>query len=194
MLLDRAATPMRGILMAIGVVALSFAKRREALEPNPVNIALAKITKDISEELNDFGDQTIVVAQWEIARQLEADGRSPDLTVTQADASWHNGVRYVDSLDVLNKALGLFESYGVTEVVVVANPFFHLGQVQKIVRGSGFTVLTKHKIPWVGFDNSPHNLQWWCKGPIRFLIYGVLVTIGDKIGQDYHGIGERRVE
>ncbi|MNJ05097.1 hypothetical protein D3C73_1662060 [compost metagenome] len=44
---------------------------------------------------------------------------------------------------------------------------------------------------WIGFDSSRNNLQWWCRGPLRFLSYVAIQVTGKVIGKDFHGIGER---
>ena len=173
--------------MPVGIVALSFAKR--AVEPNPVNKTLAAITDSVVDEAQQRGEQTLVVVQWEIAKALDLP---PNLTVTQADATNRdrNGKPYLDSADVLNKAFELFRAHGVQDVVVVANPFLHKPAVEGMIRKAGFNVL-KHRMPAVGFDNHPENLQWWCKGPIRFVSYLALQVAGKAVGKDFHGIGEK---
>lgn len=173
--------------MSIGIVALSYAKRAE--EPNPVNRALAKAATEIIGRLRwNTNEVLIVVAQWEISRALPY----PHTAVEQADATNldRNGKPYLDSQDVLNKAFEAFRADGITKVIVVANPFLHLQAVEAMVRKAGFTVV-KHKMPWVGFDNSPLNLQWWCRGPIRFVTYLGIQVVGKVIGKNFHGIGEK---
>ena len=175
--------------MLIGIVALSYAKR--AKEPNPVNDKLAYVTERVDDELQASGELTIVVTQWEIAKSKYLKTR-PQLIVTQDDATNRdrNGRLYLDSQDVLNKAFELFRANGVTAVLVVANPFIHLQAVESLVKKAGFKVV-KHKMPSVGFDNSPENVQWWCKGPIRFVIYLAINVFGKLTKQNFHGIGEK---
>jgi len=173
-------------IMTTGIVALSFAKRVE--EPNPVNKKLAKATDWIDDELQQIGESTVVVAQWEIGLALESnmfyEVGPEDATVKGGDK------KYLDSQDVLNKAFEVFRSYKITDVVVVANPFLHKGAVESMVRKAGFNVV-KTKIPWVGFDNSPLNLQWWCRGAVRFVSYLGLQAFGKVVRKDFHGIGEK---
>ena len=173
--------------MPIGIVALSFAKR--AHEPNPVNVKLAEITEDLNDRIQQMGESTVVVSQWEVALALPTE---PSLIVTQGDATnlARNGESYLDSQDVLNKAFELFDKLGITEVAVVANRFIHLQAAESLVKQSGFTVF-KYGAPAVGFDDSPLNLQWWCKGPTRFVVYLGLQAIGKATSQNLHGIGEK---
>lgn len=173
--------------MPTGIVALSFAKR--AHEPNPVNVKLAQITDDLDDRLQQMGEPTVVAAQWEVALGLSTP---PQLVVTQEDATNldRNGKPYLDSQDVLNKAFKLFRAYGITEVAVVANQFLHRQAAESLVKQAGFTVY-EYKAARVGFDNSRLNLQWWCKGPIRFMIYLGLQVIGKLTKQNLHGIGEK---
>ncbi|MDB5180550.1 MAG: hypothetical protein JWO54_308 [Candidatus Saccharibacteria bacterium] len=173
--------------MPIGIVALSYAKRAE--EPNPVNVKLAQITDELDDFVQQTGESTVLVSQWEIARALPTQS---SLIVTQ-DAATNldrNGKLYLDSKDVLNKAFYVFRAYGITDVIVVANPFLHLQAAKSIVRKAGFDVMS-YKVPSVGFDNSPLNLQWWCKGPIRFVIYLGIQVLGKLTKQNLHGIGEK---
>lgn len=173
--------------MPTGIVALSFAKRAE--EPNPVNKRLAQITDNVDDELQQGGEQTLVAAQWEIARGLPTP---PYVVVTQADATNldRNGKPYLDSQDVLNKAFEAFRAAGITDVIVVANPFLHLQAVRALVKKAGFNVMS-YKVPWVGFDNNRLNLQWWCKGAIRLVVYTGIQVIGKLTKQNFHGIGEK---
>lgn len=172
--------------MATGIVALSFAKR--AVEPNPVNRKLAAITDAIDDELQQVGEMTVIVAQWEIARALPVQ---PHVVVNPEDASLKPGdSSYLDSKDVLDKAFEEFKRHQITDVIVIANNFIHRGVVESMVRSAGFTVI-KAKIPSVGFDPSSENLQWWCKGPIRFMTYLGIQAFGKVAHQNFHGIWEK---
>lgn len=181
--------------MPVGIVALSFAKR--AKEPNPVNVKLARITRHIGDDLLQRRKSSVVVAQWEIAagmKEYVGAATQPTLIVTQQDATNkdRNGKPYLDSQDVVNKAAELFHERGITDVIVVANRFLHLQAARKLVKQAGFNVLTKDfKVSRVGFDNSPLNLQWWCKGPVRFMAYLGIQVIGKMTGQNFHGIWEK---
>jgi len=174
--------------MATGIVALSFAKR--AKEPNPVNKRISKITDDINDGLQSMGETVVLVAQWEIALALP---KNSALVVTQNSATEKGGKLYLDSDDVLNMAYPAFKAANVTDVVVVANRFIHLGVVRAKVRKAGFRVI-KVGIPAVGFDPSPLNLQWWCKGPIRLVTYLGLQVVGKVTGRNFHGIGEKAAQ
>lgn len=173
--------------MPVGIVALSFAKRAE--EPNPVNKKLADIVDELDNRIQEMGDQTVIVSQWEVELAMTA---MPVLIVSQEDATnvSRNGKPYLDSQDVLNKAFEEFRAAGVTDVAVVANQFLHQQVVEKMVTEAGFTVF-KYKSKNVGFDNSRLNLQWWCKGPIRFVTYLGIQVLGKLTKQNFHGIGEK---
>ena len=177
--------------MTTGVVALSFAKRSELEEPGPVNKLLGRATSAVTDELNAGGEDTISVIQWEIAKQLDKDGEEYNLIVRPEDASVKPGGRtYLDSADVLGIAFEVFRHYGVTDVVVVANKFIHLQAARRSVRSAGFRVM-KSKLPWVGFDPSSKNLQWWTKGPVRFVAYLAIQVVGKLTRRSLNGIGER---
>lgn len=173
--------------MSVGIVALSFAKR--AVEPNPVNIKLAEVADNFDEQAFQDDNPALMIAQWEVALALPY---AAHLVVNQEDATKkdRNGKPYLDSEDVLEKAFIEFRKYGITDVIVVANPFLHLQAAQAIVKKAGFTVV-KYKVPWVGFDNDQRSLQWWCKGPIRFIAYLAIQVVGKLTKQDFHGIWEK---
>jgi hypothetical protein len=170
-----------------GVPSNSRGKR--ANEPNPVNIRLAEVTEEIDDQLQQGGERTAVVAQWEVALALPT---KPLMVVTQSDATNRdrNGKPYLDSEDVLNKAFDAFRAFGITDVIVVANRFLHLQAAKQIVKNAGFNLID-YRIPGVGFDNSPENLQWWCKGPIRFVTYLAIQVLGKVLKKNFHGIWEK---
>lgn len=170
----------------VGIIAFSFAKRDK--EPNPVNVRLAFNTDLVDDELQSGGVWTVVVAQWEIARALST---APHTIVSIDDATPKaDGKIYLDSKDVLNKAIKVFEGYRITDVIVVANNFLHRRIVESMARKAGYTIM-KAKMPAVGFDPSPLNLQWWCKGPVRFVTYLGVQVLGKLVGRNLHGIGEK---
>ena len=178
--------------MATGVVALSFAKRSERDEPGPVNINIADAAEAIIDELTLSGETVFVVSQWEPALRLEIRGYPAGRVVTPQDASIKpGGKRYLDTGDVVRVADPLFKYQEVEDVVVVANSFIHLWLAQRMVRKAGFNVI-KTKMPWVGFDPSPENLQWWTKGPVRFITYLGIQVIGKLTNRTFNGIGERQ--
>jgi len=174
--------------MPTGIVALSFGKR--AQEPNPVNVRLARIADNLDDFLQQMGEPTVVVAQWEIALALPPHSA---VIVTQEAATNldRNGKPYLDSQDVLNKAFEVFRANGVKDVAVVANQFIHKQAVESLVKKAGFTISKYGPQEFVGFDNSKLNLQWWCKGPIRLITYFGIQVIGKITKQNFHGIGEK---
>lgn len=183
----------------VGIVALSYGKRAPRYEPNPVN---RKLGDQVIRLIDEYWSNTearkldprpvVTVAQWEIAKRVEREShlfwRSPfplDRVVNlKEDGS------YLDSKDVLEAAFEEFRAAGVKQVIVVANPFLHLGHVRKMVEAAGFEVL-RVEIKPVGFDNSPDQLQWWCKGPVRSIFYAGLQVIGKLTSINFHGIGEK---
>lgn len=174
--------------MPIGIVVLAFAKR--VREPNPVNMRLAEIANALDKWIAvNEGVRTIVVAQHEVVLALR---NPPALVVTQTDATnvSRKGKPYLDTQDVLNKAFREFRANGVAKVAVVANDFLHRRAAESIVRQAGFEVM-QYNAPKVGFDDSPLNLQWYCRGPIRFMAYLGIQVLGKVLKQNFHGIGEK---
>lgn len=176
--------------MALLIIGLSFGKRRQ--EPNPVNMKLAHEVELAAQYFDK--EKPLIAAQWEIAKQLKLNGYGPaiDIEVTQKDATQKGKERYLDTEDVINSAIKFAEDQGETidDVVVVANPFLHLSATANLVKSKGLTV-RGYKVGKVGFDNSSKQLQWWCKGPLRFITYGIIVKLGDILNRNLHGIGEK---
>jgi hypothetical protein len=151
--------------MKKGLVVFSFALRADALEPNPCNVRLAKAVERIVAEEDD---DVVIVAQWEVARQLRRDNLHPAHAVELR----LNG-DYLGSEQVWEEAKTLFKELGISEIIPVGNPFLHMYKLQRMLAADGYTVI-KRPIGWIGFDPSPENTQWWCKGPVRLVIYAVL--------------------
>lgn len=144
----------------VGIVAFSFALRDEGEEPNPCNVRLAEAVERIAA----LEQSPVIVAQWEVARKLTADG----IRVIKAVES-QEGV-YLDSEGVWTEARRVFRDAGVTSVIPVAQPFLQLQMVTRMIKRSGFKV-TRRKIGWIGFDRK--STQPWTRGPIRTLLYAV---------------------
>lgn len=159
--------------MAILVVAYSFALRKQ--EPNPCNVRIARETERIVTELRNAGEEVFIVAQWEVARQLERDGFTADLIVGLLP-----GNKYLGSAEVWSAAEEFGKSAGVTVAIAVAQPFLHLPMVRRMMRSSGWKV-REVPIGKIGFDPSPLNTQWWTRGPKRLVLYSALTLVG------YHG-------
>lgn len=173
--------------MTIGIVALAFAKR--ATEPNPVNRRLAAVVNGVDDDFQQIGESAIVVAQEEISLAIMPGANL--VTVGQEAAHTNSaGDSYLDTSDVLNVAFETFRKNGIEDVIVIANPFIHLQATKRMVKKAGFRIVN-HRMPWVGFDNSPDNLQWWCRGPLRFITYLGIQALGKILGKNWHGIGER---
>lgn len=192
--------------MKIGIVALSFGKPSEEAASDPVNYRLSTHVRAAHDQvtrkrqfvlggmvMHVGGVKTVVVAQQEVAHYLGDFSQVHDLTIiTDANATpKKNDHAYLDTQDVLNQAFRVFANEDVREVIVVAHPFLHAQAARRIVRQAGFIQHEFRIDDWVGFDSSQNNLQWWCRGPIRFLIYLAIQVVGKVIGKDFHGIGER---
>lgn len=188
----------------IGIVALSFGKVRQQADFDPINYALSGFVKEAHKDIvtwrlilkgkppSTSATETIIVAQQEIARYL-IDYPGLDLRiVTDAHASpKDNGQIYLDTQDVINEAFRIFRSENVREVIVVAHPFLHAWLARRLVRQMGFINHEFRVDRQMGFDSSRNNLQWWSRGPLRFLVYLSIQAAGRAIGRDFHGIGER---
>lgn len=191
--------------MKIGIVALSFGKVSRQASFDPVNYRLSEFVKDAHKDITTWrlvlqgksskrtsATETIIVAQQEISHYL-TDYPELDLRiVTNAHATpKDNGQLYLDTQDVINEAFRVFREEEVREVIVVAHPFLHAWTARRLVRQMGFINHEFRVDEWIGFDSSRDNLQWWCRGPLRFLIYVAIQVIGKATGKGFHGIGER---
>lgn len=153
----------------LAVVAFSFGLRAKAREPNPCNRRLAKAAERIAE---DEPGNILLISQWEIAKQLAADGVRVDRVINK---SARGG--YLDSDEVWAQALPFLRDRRVTRVIPVAQPFRQIHKVRKLIRERGLP-LERKRIGWVGFDSSRANTQWWTKGPMRLLAYAAMQALG----------------
>ena len=176
----------------IVIIALSFGKRADYLEPNPVNMRLGAHVRRFKSDIEDgLAQHPIIVAQWEIARWLDQHNIPVDKVVTTAD-SIRGEDGYLDSEDVIRAARS-FVGPGAHRAVIVANPYFHLDICKGLAEKHGFVVMNGwYPVDAVGFDPAPEQLQWWCKGKLRFLLYGILVKSAKAVGVNLHGFGERK--
>jgi hypothetical protein len=153
--------------LKIGLVAYSFALGKT--EPNPKNILLAEEVERTVKEETALGNEVAVVSQWEIAEALKI---KPFHVVRQKED-------YLDSDMVTAEASEVFHQQGVTQVIVVANPFLHLWLCRSRVQKAGFEVIKK-KIKKIGFYKD--SLQWWTRGPIRLIFYLIRMKLTGKRG------------
>jgi hypothetical protein len=151
----------RGVMK--GLVAFSFALRAIEDEPNPCNSRLAYSVMGI---VATEKDDVLVVSQWEISRQLRANGHEPECSVDlQPDGS------YLDSDIVWGTAKKVFEEHGINEVIPIAQPILQMRKVKRLIRSDGFVVVER-PVGAVGFD--AQSTQWWTRGPLRLLLYAIL--------------------
>lgn len=188
--------------MKIGIVALSFGKVSRQTAPDPINRILGEYVIRAHEDITSWrlvikgkrtsGTETVIVAQHEIARYLTDYPGLNLRIVTEAHATQKGSGRYyLDTQDVLNEAFQVFRKENVREVIVVAQPFLHAWVARRLVKQAGFINHEFRVSRGIGFDSTRNNVQWWCRGPLRFLAYMALQVAGKVIGKDFHGIGER---
>lgn len=191
--------------MKIGIVALSFGKVSQQANFDPINYRLSGFVIDAHEDITTWrlvrqgkpskhtnATETVIVAQSEVARHLTGHPALDLRVVTNAHATRRrNGYIYLDTQDVLNEAFSVFRKENVREVIVVAHPFLHAWVARRLVKQMGFINHEFRVNRWIGFDSSRNNLQWWCRGPLRFLTYVAIQAVGKAAGKDFHGIGER---
>lgn len=188
--------------MKIGIVALSFGKVSRQADFDPINHALSGFVIGAHQDVSSSrligegkrirGTETVIVAQHEIARYLTNRPELDLRIVTEAHATQKGGGRfYLDTQDVLNEAFQVFRKENVREVIVIAQPFLHAWVARRFVEQAGFINHQFRVNRRIGFDSSRDNLQWWCRGPLRFLAYMTIQVIGRAVGRNFHGIGER---
>jgi predicted aspartyl protease len=153
-------------LKKVAIVVFSFTSREE--EPGPCNIRLAKNVERIYDELIDEGFTVYIVAQWEVALQLEADGFHVNHVVHP-----QKGI-YLDTDGVWEETREMvLKPESIEEITPVAHSWLQIIRVKLLIKRDGFRIIKK-KIGKIGFDRSPLNLQPWTKGPVRALIYAVV--------------------
>lgn len=148
----------------VGIVVFSFGSRGPDLEPGPCNERLGGAVAGIaSNESSSF----FIVAQWEVARALASLGI--DCEVVNSDTE-----SYLDTETVWAHAQKSFREIGVRSVIPVAQPFLHLFAVRRLIAQDHRFSVQAGPIPFIGWDRSSLNRQWWTKGPVRFLCYSAL--------------------
>ena len=148
----------------VGIAAFSFALWKDR-EPNRCNKRLGYQVGRAVKLLKNLDKESVVSSQWEAA--LAVPNEYPvALTVHEYQ---YKG-QYLDSKEVSRQIAEEFHRRGVTRVIVIANPFLHLFLCKREMRKLGFKIYP-FKVWWIGF--LPDSDQWWCKGPIRLLIYTV---------------------
>lgn len=152
-----------------GLVVFSFALRKE--EPSPCNVRLAKAVERILSKAERATD-VLVVSQWEVAKQLKADGICVDLVVEKNEDG-----SYLDTKDVWDQAKVLFQKKGVVTVIPVAQPFLHLTKVKQLIHSDNFIVDVTYltDIGQIGFDGE--SLQPWTRSSFQLLWYAVKQAI-----------------
>jgi hypothetical protein len=148
----------------VGIVVFSFGSRGPDLEPGPCNERLGRAVAGIvSNESSSF----FIVAQWEVARALASLGIDCEAVNPDTES-------YLDTETVWAHAQKSFREIGVGSVIPVAQPFLHLFAVRRLIAQDHRFSVQARPIPFIGWDSSPVNRQWWTKGPVRFLFYSAL--------------------
>jgi hypothetical protein len=148
----------------VGIVAFSFGTRGAELEPSPCNERLAQAVATVASMVKI---PSVIVAQWEVARALEALG-------IEHCAVGSGQESYLETETVWKSAENTFQRAGVTHVIPVAQPFLHLFAVRRLISQSGHFVLWSLPIASIGWDRTHLNRQWWTRSPARFLFYAML--------------------
>lgn len=163
----------------IGIVGFAFGLATEAEEPNPSNSALADAIDEALWFVEAAGDEAFIVTQWEITKGLDLVSLTVNRSVEQnTDGS------YLDSKGVWEVAKADFHAQGITQVIIVAQPFLHLPALKKMVRADGFEVNSNLKIGEIPFYNSPSNTQPWTRTKFALAVYAVKALFGMKRGHD----------
>lgn len=161
----------------IAIVAFSYALSIN--EPNPCNVRIAEIVERIYHELRDEGFTVYIVAQWEVALQLERMAFHVNHVVYP-----QKGI-YLDTDGVWKEAqTEVLAPNCINDVVPVAHRWLQIVKVKQLIKGDGFKVIKRMKLfrDKIGFFNSPQNLQPWTKGPIRALKYAIKVQLSGHRG------------
>ena len=147
------------------LMAFSY-EREEKGEKNQRNLSLTKETKSVyrrflfdNREENNL--HLIVVAQKEIANNLEEQGLDVDIpigwTVTPNEK--------LTTTKLINQALAFIKNSPAKEVIVVA-PFWRKRAFQRLTKKAGLIPI-RMKIKRIGLWPSPPN--WWRNSLIRLL-------------------------
>lgn len=159
--------------MKFGIVGFSFGLRSEKEEPGPSNLALAH---EVVMAMRTY-DTTIVVTQWEITKGMKRYSETPTRSV-----ELHEDGTYLDSKSVWKLAKSEFDSQGVRQVVIIAQPFLHLPGLRRMIEKDEFEVVNHRLSQRIPFDNSPFNTQPWTRNKIALVIYAIKSIFGVKHG------------
>lgn len=155
----------------IGIAVFGFAlegatpEEMKRFEPNPCNIRLGLETVRIARKYPEHR----ITAQWEVATWLRSRGETVDRSVELRE----DGV-YLDTRGVWKAARADFKAAGITDVVLIAQPWMHLhlGLARHYAKQDGFHVIRERVQP-IGFDDSDLNSQEWTTSGPKLLVYTV---------------------
>lgn len=147
---------------------LGFAEGLRVIEPNPSNIAIAGGVVQAVDYVESCGSVPIVVTQWEVTIALkELFDFDADMSVElRADG------KYRDSRGVWEEAKPEFVREGVTQVIIIAQPYLHLPSLKRMVRADGYEVI-EYKFGPIPFDDSDLNTQPWTRNKVAYTKYAV---------------------
>lgn len=143
-----------------GMIVYSFAWRKRGNSPCNVRLARAakRIIKSHDKEVVVFAQRTTAAVLREIGVECHVTKKKPG---------------YEGSEEPTRQAVELFRAKGITEVIVVANPFLHLFKCIQLVQKEGFKTLSfwelAEMIGWIGFDRKSE--QPGTRGPLRLVYY-----------------------
>jgi len=160
----KSAAPTATDQPVVGIVVFSFGSRGSDLEPGPLNERLGRAVADIASNVNS---SFFIVAQWEVARALVSLGIDCEIVDSDSES-------YLDTETVWTHAQRSFREIGVRSVIPVAQPFLHLSAVRYLIARDHRFIVQAQPVPFIGWDRSSLNRQWWTRGPVRFLCYSVL--------------------
>jgi len=158
--------------MPIGVIACAFGQQRTNTA-GPSNEAIGRVAHHIK-----WTTKGVIAAQWEVEAFLQRINFPADKVIGAYGANGH----YVTTEEVFAESLAYFKSVGVSEVVIVAQPL-HLLVIRRAMKGWSidpsfhFTRAYDRLMRRIPFDRSSGNVQWWTRGPIRFVTYLVRATL-----------------
>ena len=137
------------------------------------SLANSRLADAVQRILEKEDNKCVVIAQWEIARELEARNIFPQHVVEpKVDNT------YLDTIDVWKEAKAYLSSEASVEVVIVAQPFIHGYYIERMIRKDGYAVCHEYdmEVGRIGFDSD--SLQWWTRGPARLAFYVLLSVCG----------------
>lgn len=157
------------------VIVFAFGQQRDRTQPlaGPSNEELATAATEIYMEEAVKGTATHIASQWEV---IAANQRFSKFARTHL-SEFSTDTHYLTTRQVLESGVEAALTAKADRLVLVAHPL-HLFFIKLLIKSGAWKtggLPVDHQydklMRAVPYDRSPGNIQWWTKGPLRFITY-----------------------